>query len=367
MKYLGAEIEYFSPVYDKKIPENVDILYFGGGYPENFARELSENKSMIESVNKFYHNNGKIFGECGGFMFLSKEIETIDGEKFPMCSLIDCSIKMGNRLDISRFGYISLLKENKIIGKGHEFHYSKIKEIGNDTRKYTARKKDGREWNCIFEEKGLKGGYPHIHFFTSFDLLKDILEKEGNKFDEATLPVIKRVIHTTADFEYADLIEFMNDAINSGKEALKKGCKIYCDTNMIVNGASKMVLSKFNCEAYCLVADSEVVKEAKEKGVTRSIVGMEKAAKDPNTKIFLIGNAPTALYRLKEMIERNEIEKPALVVGVPVGFVGAAESKEAFKSLGIPYITINGRKGGSTVAVSILHGILYQMYQREGF
>lgn len=201
----------------------------------------------------------------------------------------------------------------------------------------------------------------------SFEIIGEELGDKINKFDEATLPVIKRVIHTTADFEYADLIEFMNDAINSGKEALKKGCKIYCDTNMIVNGASKMVLSKFNCEAYCLVADSEVVKEAKEKGVTRSIVGMEKAAKDPSTKIFLIGNAPTALYQLKEMIERNEIERPALVVGVPVGFVGAAESKEAFKSLGIPYITINGRKGGSTVAVSILHGILYQMYQREGF
>ncbi|CAK7033595.1 precorrin-8X methylmutase [Fusobacterium varium] len=201
----------------------------------------------------------------------------------------------------------------------------------------------------------------------SFEIIGEELGDKINKFDEATLPVIKRVIHTTADFEYADLIEFMNDAINSGKEALKKGCKIYCDTNMIVNGASKMVLSKFNCEAYCLVADSEVAKEAKEKGVTRSIVGMEKAAKDSNTKIFLIGNAPTALYQLKEMIERNEIEKPALVVGVPVGFVGAAESKEAFKSLGIPYITINGRKGGSTVAVSILHGILYQMYQREGF
>ena len=201
----------------------------------------------------------------------------------------------------------------------------------------------------------------------SFEIIGEELGDKINKFDETTLPVIKRVIHTTADFEYADLIEFKNDAINSGKEALKNGCKIYCDTNMIVNGASKMVLSKFNCEAYCLVADSEVAKEAKERGITRSIVGMEKAAKDPNTKIFLIGNAPTALYRLKEMIERNEIEKPALVVGVPVGFVGAAESKEAFKSLGIPYITINGRKGGSTVAVSILHGILYQMYQREGF
>lgn len=179
LEYLGAEIEYFSPVADKKIPENADVIYFGGGYPENFAKELSENRSMIESVREFYHNNGKIFGECGGFMFLSKEIETLDGVKFPMCNLIDCSIKMGNRLDISRFGYINLLKENKAIGRGHEFHYSKIKEIGNDTRKYTAVKKDGREWNCIFEEKGLKGGYPHIHFFTSFDLLKDILEKEG--------------------------------------------------------------------------------------------------------------------------------------------------------------------------------------------
>ncbi|WP_130890593.1 cobyrinate a,c-diamide synthase [Fusobacterium ulcerans] len=179
LEYLGAEIEYFSPVADKKIPENIDILYFGGGYPENFAKELSENRGLIESVREFYHNNGKIFGECGGFMFLSKEIETLDGLKFPMCNLIDCSIKMGNRLDISRFGYINLLKENKAIGRGHEFHYSKIKEIGNDTRKYTAVKKDGREWNCIFEEKGLKGGYPHIHFFTSFDLLKDILEKEG--------------------------------------------------------------------------------------------------------------------------------------------------------------------------------------------
>lgn len=201
----------------------------------------------------------------------------------------------------------------------------------------------------------------------SFEIIEEELGDKTNKFDETALPIIKRVIHTTADFEYADLIEFMNDAINSGKEALKNGCKIYCDTNMIVNGASKMVLSKFNCEAYCLVADNEVAKEAKERGVTRSIVGMEKAAKDPSTKIFLIGNAPTALYQLKEMIERNEIEKPALVVGVPVGFVGAAESKEVFKSLGVPYITINGRKGGSTVAVSILHGILYQMYQREGF
>ena len=94
---------------------------------------------------------------------------------------------------------------------------------------------------------------------------------------------------------------------------------------------------------------------------------MRKAGKDPETKIFILGNAPTALYQLKEMIENGEIEKPALVIGVPVGFVGAAESKEEFKKLGIPYITINGRKGGSTIGVAILHGIIYQIYKREGF
>lgn len=201
----------------------------------------------------------------------------------------------------------------------------------------------------------------------SFEIITEELGEKIKKFTEEELPIVKRVIHTTADFEYADLIEFLEDPISSAKEVLSGGCKIYCDTNMIVNGLSKNILKKFNCIPYTLVSDAEVSKEAKARGVTRSIVGMEHAGKDKETKIFLIGNAPTALYKLKEMIEKNEIEKPALVVGVPVGFVGASESKEVFKETKVPYITINGRKGGSTVAVSILHGILYQIYKREGF
>ena len=201
----------------------------------------------------------------------------------------------------------------------------------------------------------------------SFEIITEELGEKVEKFTEEELPIVKRVIHTTADFEYADLIEFLEDPISSAKEALSGGCKIYCDTNMIVNGLSKNILKKFNCIPYTLVSDAEVSKEAKARGVTRSIVGMEHAGKDKETKIFLIGNAPTALYKLKEMIEKNEIEKPALVVGVPVGFVGAKESKDVFKDTKVPYITINGRKGGSTVAVSILHGILYQIYKREGF
>lgn len=201
----------------------------------------------------------------------------------------------------------------------------------------------------------------------SFEIITEELGEKVEKFTEEELPIVKRVIHTTADFEYADLIEFLGNPISSTKKVLSNGCKIYCDTNMIVNGLSKTILKKFNCVPYTLVSDVEVSKEAKERGVTRSIVGMEHAGKDKETKIFLIGNAPTALYKLKEMIEKNEIEKPALVVGVPVGFVGAKESKDVFKDTKVPYITINGRKGGSTVAVSILHGILYQIYKREGF
>lgn len=201
----------------------------------------------------------------------------------------------------------------------------------------------------------------------SFEIIEKELGEKVKNFSEETLPIIKRVIHTTADFEYADLIKFMGNPVEAGKNVIKNGCRIYCDTNMIVNGLSKNILKKFNCEAYSLVSDEVTAKEARERGITRSIVGIEKAGKDKNTKIFLIGNAPTALFKLKEMIEKNEIEKPTLVVGAPVGFVGAADSKEEFKKLDVPYITIDGRKGGSTVTVAILHGILYQIYKREGF
>lgn len=199
----------------------------------------------------------------------------------------------------------------------------------------------------------------------SFEIITEELGEEAKRFTEEELLIIKRVIHTTADFEYKDLIEFRNNPIESCQKALEQGCKIYCDTNMIVNGLNKISLEKYNSLAYTLISDKEVAKEAKERGVTRSIIGMEKALEDKETKIFLIGNAPTALYKLMEYAEKNNI-KPSLVIGVPVGFVGAAESKEALSKFDFPYIRVNGRKGGSTVTVAILHGILYQMDKLKG-
>lgn len=171
-------------------------------------------------------------------------------------------------------------------------------------------------------------------------------------------PIVKRVVHTTADFDYARITEIQSDAVSSAVAALVAGCKIYSDTRMIIAGVSKPMLKKLNCELYTYVDDAEVAAQSKEKGLTRSILGIEKAVEDPDTRIFVIGNAPTALVRLGELIQEGKV-RPALVIGVPVGFVGASESKEFIKKTGVPYVVTNGRKGGSTVAVAILNALLY--------
>ncbi|OHD26763.1 MAG: precorrin-8X methylmutase [Spirochaetes bacterium GWC1_27_15] len=171
-------------------------------------------------------------------------------------------------------------------------------------------------------------------------------------------PIIKRVIHTTADFDYGRILEFHKDSIKNCVDAIKGRCKIYCDTKMIIAGVNKNELQKFGSEIYSFIDDPEVVSQSKETRITRSIIGIEKACKDKNTKIFVIGNAPTALFKLKELILQKVIN-PKLIIGVPVGFVGASESKEEIKETSVPYIVTNGRKGGSTVAVAILNAIIY--------
>ena len=176
MEDLGMELIPFSPMSDKEIPE-VDLLYFGGGYPENYAKELSSNIEMIESIREYHQKGGKIYGECGGFMYLTSRIKLLDGKYFPMCDIIKCSVEMRDRLDISRFGYISLYDKEKTLGRGHEFHYSKISDIKDDSREYRAVKPNGKEWACVFKEKNCRAGYPHIHFFKSLDYLEKIIKE----------------------------------------------------------------------------------------------------------------------------------------------------------------------------------------------
>ena len=192
----------------------------------------------------------------------------------------------------------------------------------------------------------------------SFEIITE--ELGDRKFDEKEAKIIKRVIHTTADFEYADIIEIHPDAIEAGINALLKGGSIYADTHMIFGGINKRILSELGGNVINLVHDEEVAKEAKERGITRSMVGIEKAAHDEKIKIFAIGNAPTALYELKRLIEQEGI-KPDLIIGVPVGFVGAKESKDVIAEAGIPYIITRGRKGGSPVAAAIINALLYMI------
>lgn len=177
LEYIGFKVRYFSPIKDSKVPE-CDVIYLGGGYPENFAEELSNNREMINSIRENYEQGKNILAECGGFMYLSNGIEQTDGKIYQMCGLVPCVVNMTNRLDISRFGYISINNKNDIeVARGHEFHYSKLKAVLKDTRKFKAMKKDGRSWDCIFNEKNMYAGYPHIHFFGSYKFIEEFLNK----------------------------------------------------------------------------------------------------------------------------------------------------------------------------------------------
>ena len=192
----------------------------------------------------------------------------------------------------------------------------------------------------------------------SFEIITEILG--DRKLDPENELVIKRAIHTTADFDYADNLVFSPHAVTRGIEALKGGCDIVTDTQMARSGISKATLAKLGGEVHCFMSDPDVAAEAKARGVTRALVSMEKAAKLGKPCIFAIGNAPTALIRIRELMDSGEL-KPALVIGVPVGFVNVVESKELIIETDVPHIVARGRKGGSNVAAAIVNALLYQI------
>ena len=182
-------------------------------------------------------------------------------------------------------------------------------------------------------------------------------ELDESKFSSMELPVVKRVVHATADFEYADLIVFGNRPIEAAVYAILNGADIITDVRMVEAGINKNILKRFGGSIKCFISDKDVAESAKSKGRTMSSLAMRKASKYMEKGIVLIGNAPTALREVVDMVKCSRVE-PALVVGVPVGFVDAEESKETLQGLKIPYITVRGRKGGSTVAVAIINALL---------
>lgn len=175
---------------------------------------------------------------------------------------------------------------------------------------------------------------------------------------EEELSVLMRVIHTTADFDFARRLTFSPGAVAAGRRALRRGVVIVTDTNMAASGINRQAAAKHTVSVVCRMADPDIAEAAERRGVTRALISMEEAVRATPDAIFAIGNAPTALMRLCELIDSGAA-RPALVIGVPVGFVNVVESKEMLVSRDVPYIAAMGRKGGSTVASAIVNALLY--------
>ncbi len=193
----------------------------------------------------------------------------------------------------------------------------------------------------------------------------EIITKELGEItlEDRLAPIIKRVIHTTADFDYLNNLCFSENVVEHAIKAIKNGAAIVTDTNMALSGINKQALSKGGGTAHCFMAEEDVAREAKEKNVTRASISMEKALQLKKQIIFAIGNAPTALIKLEELIREKKVQ-PALIIGVPVGFVNVIEAKELIMKTDVPYIVSKGRKGGSNVAAAIVNALLYMAYPR---
>lgn len=202
-----------------------------------------------------------------------------------------------------------------------------------------------------------------IEFVLPEDIEKrsfEIIEQElsGREIDNKIKPVVMRVIHTTADFEYFDNLKFSENVIDKILELIREGVAFVTDTNMALSGINKPALRKLGCEAYCFMSDSDVASAAKSEQTTRAAASVDKAASMGRKIIYVVGNAPTALVRLFEHIQKGDFT-PAAVIGAPVGFVNVVRSKELIMQTDVPYIVAEGRKGGSGVAAAICNALLY--------
>lgn len=190
----------------------------------------------------------------------------------------------------------------------------------------------------------------------SFEIIEE--ELGDRKLDPIQAPIIKRVIHTTADFSYIDNLFFSENAVEKAMASIKNGASIVTDTKMVAAGINSKVLNTFGGQIYCFMDNEQVIEQSQKRQVTRSSICMEMGAELNKPCIFAVGNAPTALIRLYELINEGLVN-PELIIGVPVGFVNVIEAKELIIKTNIPYIVSRGRKGGSNVAACICNALLY--------
>lgn len=197
----------------------------------------------------------------------------------------------------------------------------------------------------------------------SFEIITQELLEQGIRLPEEEAMITKRAIHTSADFEYAKTLTYSKGAVAIAKELIRGGADIVTDTNMALTGINKKVLAEFGGQVHCFMADEEVARLAKERQTTRAAISMEKASQIEKPVIFAVGNTPTALIQLYDLMQQGSW-RPAFVIGVPVGFVNVVAAKELIMTTDVPYIVNRGRKGGSNVAAAICNALLYEL-QKE--
>ncbi len=198
----------------------------------------------------------------------------------------------------------------------------------------------------------------------SFEIISQELAARNIVLPPEQELITKRVIHTSADFDYVDTLKYSENSVAKAKDLIASGADIVTDTNMALSGINKKMLEKFGGQVHCFMANETVAALAKERKITRAAISMEFASKIEKPVIFAIGNAPTALIRLYEMIQ-DGIYKPAFIIGVPVGFVNVEASKELIMETDVPFIINKGRKGGSNIAAAICNALIYSMVDRE--
>lgn len=198
----------------------------------------------------------------------------------------------------------------------------------------------------------------------SFEIISEELSERNIILPHEEEMITKRVIHTSADFDYAQTLTYSRDAVKKIKELIRSGADIVTDTNMAMSGINKKKLAMYGGSVHCFMADEDVALMAKQKKTTRAAISMEKAAQIKKEVIFAVGNAPTALIQLYELIKNSEW-RPAFIIGVPVGFVNVEAAKELIISTDIPYIVNRGRKGGSNIAAAICNAVIYELVKED--
>ncbi|MCL1977016.1 MAG: sirohydrochlorin nickelochelatase [Candidatus Bathyarchaeota archaeon] len=345
-----------------KTLDNVGLILIGHG------SKLPHNRENLEKIATLIRSHGKF--QVVDIAFMVRDTPTVD-EAVDMVAekgiskivLIPAFLAPGVHTTEDIPGLIGVKgKEPQLKAKGIELVYGE--PIGSDERiaevleekAFKALGQEVKKDSEILDAYSVSASGKIVD--KSMMLIRQAIGGGLAKFSKDKIPIVERVVHTTADPEFAKLLAISDDAVKAGVDAIKAGAKVVTDVKMVRAGINDVRLKKFGSKIYTYMNDERAMDLAKKEGLTRSAAAMRLAIQDGlDGAIILIGNAPTAVFELADQIKAGKV-KPALIVAVPVGFVGAAESKEVAEKLSIPYVVTRGRRGGSTIAVAVFNALL---------